>query len=49
MADSPCNNICIIDQKNRLCVGCCHTQEEINNWNTSNNIEKKQIMKKIKI
>ncbi|WP_094779648.1 DUF1289 domain-containing protein [Paraburkholderia ribeironis] len=32
--DSPCINVCRIDGKSGLCVGCFRTREEIRGWKT---------------
>ena len=48
MTDSPCNDICIIDQESGLCIGCSRSQKEIEGWNTINDKEKEQLLIKIK-
>ena len=48
MNDSPCIDICTIDPESGLCIGCGRTPEEINDWNSNDNVEKKQILTKIK-
>ena len=48
MIDSPCIDICTIDNESGLCVGCGRNLEEITKWNVINNMGKKQILTKIK-
>lgn len=49
MTNSPCIDICIIDQESGFCVGCGRTIEEINDWSMKNEVEKKDILIKTKI
>jgi len=44
MYDSPCIDICTTDSQSGLCVGCGHTQEEITNWLTFSEAQKKQVL-----
>lgn len=30
--DSPCIKLCVLHSKERICVGCYRTAEEIKNW-----------------
>ena len=30
--DSPCQNICIVHQDSKLCIGCNRTMDEIRDW-----------------
>ena len=30
--ESPCINVCVIDQASRLCKGCLRSIDEITNW-----------------
>ena len=30
--DSPCVKLCVLHSKERICVGCYRTAEEIKNW-----------------
>jgi hypothetical protein len=30
--DSPCIKLCVLHSKERICVGCYRTAEEITNW-----------------
>jgi predicted Fe-S protein YdhL (DUF1289 family) len=47
MIKSPCTNICAIDPKIDLCVGCKRTIKEITSWFNLSNMEKKKILLKI--
>ena len=49
MIDSPCNKVCKIDVKTGLCLGCDRTENEIIDWIILNDIQKKNILKKIDI
>ena len=44
MYESPCNDICTTDLDSGLCIGCGRTQEEIENWITYTNQQKKQVL-----
>ena len=44
MSDSPCIDICTTDSQSGLCVGCARTQEEIANWLTFSEVQKKQVL-----
>ena len=48
MIDSPCNDICTIDTESGLCVGCGRSHEEIANWVSYNDIQKKSVLKALK-
>ena len=41
MINSPCKNICTIDKKTGLCLGCYRTLEEIALWSGLDDIKKK--------
>ena len=49
MINSPCNKVCQIDVKSGLCLGCKRTEIEITDWINFNDIQKKDILKKINI
>ena len=49
MVNSPCNKVCKIDTKSGLCVGCKRTESEIIDWIKLDDIQKKNILKKINI
>ena len=48
MIKSPCVDICKIDQESKVCLGCNRTIEEITNWSSLNDSEKKKILTKVK-
>ena len=45
--ESPCINICQIDEKTHYCLGCFRSIKEISEWSTYNEIQKKKILKLI--
>jgi uncharacterized protein len=44
MIDSPCINVCTLDARSRLCLGCGRTIEEITRWASMNGTERERIM-----
>jgi len=48
MIKSPCVGVCKIYTESKACLGCNRTIEEIANWNSFNDSEKKNILIKIK-
>jgi len=48
MIDSPCTAACSIDRKTGLCKGCRRTGKEISNWVAYTNLQKQQVLKKLK-
>jgi predicted Fe-S protein YdhL (DUF1289 family) len=48
MVKSPCIDICTIDYKAGVCTGCNRTLEEITNWSSFNDIQKKKVLMKVK-
>jgi uncharacterized protein len=44
-ASSPCINICEIDPKTSICMGCGRTMKEISNWINLSVEEKKNIIR----
>ena len=44
---SPCLGICLMDPRTRTCRGCLRTIEEIAEWYTAGNAEKRAILKRI--
>ena len=48
MIKSPCVDVCKIDPESKVCLGCNRTIEEIANWSSLNDLEKKNILTKIK-
>jgi|MDSY01.2.fsa_nt_gb predicted Fe-S protein YdhL (DUF1289 family) len=41
MIKSPCVNVCKIDYESGYCIGCNRTTEEITNWSSFNDSQKK--------
>jgi len=48
MIDSPCTDICTTDLESGLCIGCGRTKQEIENWVSYTDSEKRQVLVKIK-
>jgi predicted Fe-S protein YdhL (DUF1289 family) len=46
---SPCVNICKIDTKTGLCIGCNRKEDEIFNWIYFSDDEKKKILSTLKM
>ncbi|HXG78469.1 MAG TPA: DUF1289 domain-containing protein [Methyloceanibacter sp.] len=42
--DSPCVNICRLDEETGLCIGCGRTIEEIARWASMSETERRAIM-----
>lgn len=42
--ETPCVNICVIDQVTRLCAGCGRTIDEIASWRTLSDADRRRIM-----
>jgi predicted Fe-S protein YdhL (DUF1289 family) len=42
--DSPCVNICLLDDELGLCVGCGRTTQEIARWTAMSDSERRAIM-----
>ncbi len=40
---SPCNGVCKIDSKSRLCIGCWRTLDEIVAWSSDTDESKKEV------
>tara|TARA_Y100000590_G_scaffold139030_1_gene159258 strand:+ start:699 stop:899 length:201 start_codon:yes stop_codon:yes gene_type:complete len=49
MVESPCNDICQVDPKSGLCVGCGRTNDEIANWSIYTDEQKKSILRELKL
>jgi len=47
--DSPCNNICKMDNENKYCVGCYRTLDEIAQWQSMTEIQKKRVYELIEL
>jgi predicted Fe-S protein YdhL (DUF1289 family) len=48
MTASPCINICEIDPKTNICIGCGRTMKEIANWINLSVEEKKRLLLELK-
>jgi predicted Fe-S protein YdhL (DUF1289 family) len=48
MIVSPCINICEIDPKTNICMGCGRTMKEISNWINLSVEEKKKLLLELK-
>jgi len=44
MTASPCINICNIDPKTNICMGCGRTMKEISNWINMSDLEKEKLI-----
>ena len=42
--ESPCINVCTVDQASGLCVGCGRTLREIAAWVSVSDLERRRIM-----
>ena len=48
MVKSPCIDVCKIDYESSYCIGCNRTIEEITNWGSFNDSQKKKFLTKVK-
>jgi uncharacterized protein len=44
---SPCINICTLDARTKLCVGCGRTLDEVAGWSTFSEGERASIMQQL--
>ncbi len=44
---SPCIDVCVIDQATGLCAGCNRTLAEIAEWATLANVDRQRIMSEL--
>jgi predicted Fe-S protein YdhL (DUF1289 family) len=44
---SPCISICKMDEQRVLCVGCLRTLQEIRDWSTMNDVDKRDVWSRI--
>lgn len=44
MIESPCINICTLDARSGLCLGCGRTIDEIARWGAMSAVERARIM-----
>jgi len=47
MIESPCVNICTLDARKGLCLGCGRTVDEIARWTAMSDFERRQVMDKL--
>ena len=47
--ESPCVKVCIIDNEERICVGCFRTISEITNWSKYTSQQRNIITEDLKI
>lgn len=44
MIESPCVNVCTLDARTRLCLGCGRTLDEVAGWSSMTAAERRRIM-----
>ena len=49
MVESPCIQICYMDEALNVCIGCYRTQDEIARWGAAGDKTKKEILKAIEV
>jgi hypothetical protein len=42
--ETPCVNVCLLDSESGLCAGCGRTLEEIANWSSMTDAERRAVM-----
>ena len=47
MIESPCVNICTLDARKGLCLGCGRTVNEIARWTAMSDFERRQVTDKL--
>lgn len=47
MIETPCVNVCILDPRTGLCLGCGRTVDEIARWTAMNASERAQIIREL--
>lgn len=45
MIATPCINICTLDARTRLCLGCGRTLDEVAAWSTLSEAQRTQVMR----
>mgnify|MGYP006109377517 CR=1 FL=1 len=48
MVKSPCVAVCKIDHESGYCIGCNRTIEEITDWSSMNDSNKKKVLIRVK-
>ncbi|KAA9019051.1 MULTISPECIES: DUF1289 domain-containing protein [Sphingobium] len=46
--ESPCRNLCSLDQNRRACAGCGRTIEEIVHWRSLGDTQRAAVMKRVR-
>ena len=47
MIESPCINICTLDVRSGICLGCSRTIDEIARWTAMNAAERTRVMRQL--
>jgi hypothetical protein len=42
--ESPCKNVCIVDRRSEICIGCGRTVAEVASWMRMSAAERRRIM-----
>lgn len=42
--ESPCNDVCRIDERSGLCLGCCRTLDEIARWSAMSDSHRRAVL-----
>ena len=45
--ETPCINICLLDSETGLCLGCGHNIDEIANWGSMSDAERRAVMARL--
>jgi uncharacterized protein len=45
--ESPCLNICVMDEASSQCIGCGRTRREIAMWSSISSAERRRIMEEL--
>jgi uncharacterized protein len=47
MIESPCTNVCTLDARSGLCLGCSRTIEEISRWPSMSDAERARVISEL--
>lgn len=47
IVNSPCNELCLLDEDTGLCLGCLRTSNEIALWSIYTDTQKKNVLSEI--